>query len=78
MKREESNRNVRRDVTAWIGWQRSHYTVVFTRVGHLKVPELVFSLLITINVLGYIERGHINDNILTNKEEMTGCTQKYC
>ena len=66
-------RNVRRDVTALIGWQRSHHwhpvhipskSVVFTRVSHL--PELVFSLLIKIqNVLGYIKRGYISlpDNI---------------
>ena len=47
-------RNVRRDVTAWIGWQSGHHCHpvltrqkrCFTRVRHL--PELVFSYLIKI------------------------------
>ena len=87
------NRNVRRDVTALIGWQRSHHWhPVMTRQRRCfyKVQSLIWARIFVVNwktrnVLGYIKRGYIslpdqynlNENILTNKEEMISYTENY-
>ena len=61
-------RNVRRDVTAWTGWQSSHHChPVLTRQNRCfyKGQTLTWARIFvvnqnTINVLGYIERGQIS------------------
>ena len=60
-------------------------SIIFTRVSHL--PELVFSLLIKIqemysdtlkeDIYFSTRQYNLNENILTNKEEMISYTENY-
>ena len=63
-----ADRNVRRDVTAWTGWQRSHRchpVVTRQKRGFYKGQYLTWAHIFVVNsnikdLLGYIKRGHIS------------------